>query len=316
MCGCNAASVVDEVATFALGGALAGAGASSAQVWLSSYPVHGYFGESDANRSWASFARQPSVSLLGGSFSLQLSPGDLVTVSTLAGASTPFRGCASNDCASEPPPPTAQGAGSLSFVQLEGAPTAAPGRFMTDVSGAFEIAVDPSRPATTVLAQVASGRPVGAPYDGSRPHSITGDLDTTDADVAADVLLAQADGSAALLGAHVFTFHSATPSTLDAAPGIWLRVARHDAQTLSWALLSGLDDARLPCARKRGRPAARRAARRRELAAAAARCARKQVRWLREHRRRRLAAALQRGRRRLGAARGLLWCRHRQLHAQ
>jgi hypothetical protein len=98
--------------------------------------------------------------------------------------------------------------------------------------------------ALTVLAQVASGRPVGAPYDGSRPHSITGDLDTTDADVAADVLLAQADGSAALLGAHVFTFHSATPSTLDAAPGIWLRVARHDAQTLSWALLSGLDDAR------------------------------------------------------------------------
>ena len=244
LCGCNAASVVDEVATFALGGALAGAGASSAQVWLSSYPVHGFFGESDANRSWASFARQPSASLLGGSFSLQLSPGDLVTVSTLAGASTPFRGCASNDCASEPPPPTAQGAGSLSFVQLEGAPTAAPGRFMTDVSGAFEIAADPSRPATTVLAQVASGRPVGAPYDGTRPHSITGDLDTTDADVAADVLLAQADGSAALLGAHVFTFHSATPSTLDAAPGIWLRVARRDAQTLSWALLSGLDDAR------------------------------------------------------------------------
>ena len=185
------------------------------------------------------------MSVIGGSFSLQLSPGDLVTVSTLASPFVPFRGCASSDCESEPPPPTAQGAGALSFVQLEGAPTAAPGRFMTDVSGAFEIAADPSRPSTTVLAQVASGRPVGAPFEvASRPHSVTGDLDTTDCDVAADVLLAQADGAAALLGAHVFTFHSATPETIDAAPGVWLRVARRDAQTLAWALVAGLDDAR------------------------------------------------------------------------
>jgi hypothetical protein len=59
-----------------------------------------------------------------------------------------------------------------------------------------------------------------------------------------EALLAQADGSAALLGAHVFTFHSATPDTLDAAPGIWARVSRAGAQTLAWALLGGLDDAR------------------------------------------------------------------------
>ena len=60
--------------------------------------------------------------------------------------------------------------------------------------------------------------------------------------MAAEALLAQTDGAAALLGAHIFTFHSATPATLDAAPGVWLRVARASAQSLAWALLAGLDD--------------------------------------------------------------------------
>jgi hypothetical protein len=37
-CGCQSSSIVDEFATFTLGGALAGA-AATAQVWRSSYPV-------------------------------------------------------------------------------------------------------------------------------------------------------------------------------------------------------------------------------------------------------------------------------------
>ena len=70
--------------------------------------------------------------------------------------------------------------------------------------------------------------------------------------MAADVLLAQTDGAAALLGAHVFTLHSSTPETIEAAPGIWLRVARRDALTLAWALVAGLDDARYSAPERAG----------------------------------------------------------------
>ena len=240
LCGCAATSVQDELATFTLAGALAGV-FSTAAVYRSSYPVYGFFGSSDQNRSWAIFERDPALSLAGNTFTLQLSPGDLVTISTAGASVSPFKGCASSDCESDPPPPTAQGAGLISFAAADGVPTFAPGRFMSDINGAFEIVADPSSPGATVLAQASDGRPLG-PYSGARPHTLTGDLDTTDADVAAEALLAQTDGAAALLGAHIFTFHSATPATLDAAPGVWLRVARASAQSLAWALLAGLDD--------------------------------------------------------------------------
>lgn len=232
--------VLDENATFVLDATLAAA-APSAAVWRSRFPFQRSLNDP---RAWTAFHQEPPVSLQpDGSFSLSLTFGDLITVSTLGSPYSPFKGCKSNDCAAEPPPPRAQGALTLSFATPDGVPTAAPGAFMTDISGAFEISADPLGGAATVLTQKAGpGAPIG-PYADYRPHTLTGDIDVTDCDVAVDALLA-ASGSAALLGARVYTFHASDPATLSASPGVWLRISRADAApALEWALLGALDAA-------------------------------------------------------------------------
>ena len=110
---------------------------------------------------------------------------------------------------------------------------------MIDVSGSFEcVSDDPVL--GPALRQMADGKPFG-PYADSRPHSLTGSLDTSD--VMVSVELAVASGQQWLLGARVRPTlgAQANPEAMNVASGFWLALAPR-AGASDWRVVRALDD--------------------------------------------------------------------------
>ena len=234
MAGYMGRSVSDESATFQLQGALATGLVSSVDVWRSCFAT--YLDQAD----WSLFEHVGAVPVAGNAFTVPLQQGCLYSIAnTRPASSAPWLGCADLDCELTPPPPAAAGAQAMTFKDAASCPfPLGPGRLMIDVNGAFECTTDDAV-LGPCLRQTASGAPI-SPFGDVRPHSLTGDLDATDASVSVDVAVAA--GHQALVGARISSGTGAvsSPAAMNAARGLCLSIAPGPG-AVDWAVLSGLD---------------------------------------------------------------------------
>ena len=236
MAGWGPRTVTSESATFTLEGQLLGK-ASQVAVYRSCFSTY------KDDSQWVLLQMVGVVPVAGGgaSFTVDLQAGCLYSI-TSAGAETtrPWLGCEDSDCESTPPPPGPAGDQALSFADADSCPTPlGPGRLMIDVSGSFECVVDDAL--GPCLRQAAQGRPAG-PLADTRPHSLTGDLETQDAMVSVD--MAVASGQQGLLGARVRPAFGALAGAeaMNVASGLWLVLAPRPG-ALAWSIVRALDDA-------------------------------------------------------------------------
>ena len=232
----QAGAVTDEIASFSLGGQLAGSRFASANAWRSCFPTYALSPNVDVGVMQDLGALPISLS----EFSLPLAAGCIYSIhATLAGTVSPWMGCRSFDCESTPPPPAKLGDVALSFTDADSCPAlSGPGKFVVDVTGALECVVDAAL--GPCLQATASGRPISPLGPDTRPHALLGDLDTRDVMVSVDVAVAR--GQAGLVGARIKSRRNRhTADAMNNALGVWL-VLRPGPGAVAWSVITTLDE--------------------------------------------------------------------------
>jgi hypothetical protein len=255
-----ALGVEAEVATFSL---LNSALVPSTGVAYLVYSSFGYGQDSGINVTTFSMpgSAGTAVPISGKSFTVTLNATGMYTVYVSftpcsdAGNNCPWKGqeCSMTTCADRPPMPIAF---PDTRVELLSCAMGTQQWGFVDVNGAFECE-ESFADGRTQLSQTSSGPPIGY-YSDTRPHTLTGDVNTVDMDVAVDVYLPSialdaGSYSPALLGARINPWNLTkkhgilmTPAkAMSYAPGVWLAVGPliPRGTGLHWRLLSALDDA-------------------------------------------------------------------------
>jgi hypothetical protein len=196
-----------ELATFTLGGAFANT--PVAYLWTTCF---GFAGSVNVSFMQGPTTVTPSASAL----TLWLLPNCLYTLTSVAGAG-------------QPPalPPTAVPTGfPLSYADdFSGRAVGAPGKYWSDVNGAFEVVSDPV--AGTALQQKAMSTPITRRNTSWRPHTVLGDANWRDIDFTGTFLLTSRTDVAAF-AVRVNNFNDTAgidgTSGLDDGHGVWLMV--------------------------------------------------------------------------------------------
>ena len=227
------APVHDQSAVFSLAGQLALGRFTSVIVWRTCVPQY-----QRTPVDWALFELVATVPISDNEISLQMTAGCTYSIAaTGPGTISPWSGCSAAHCESTPPPPAKLGDIILTFGDASSCPRlSGPGKYMVDICGSFECVADSAL--GPCLQQTSSGRSIG-PFRGSRPHSLTGDLDSADVVVTVDV--AVASGQAGLLGARIKSAQR-TGQAMELASGLWVAL-QPSPGAIGWALVGDLSDA-------------------------------------------------------------------------
>jgi galactosylceramidase len=173
------------------------------------------------------FLLQPDMPVAAdGSFSLAVAPGELWTLTTVAGMR---KGVV-------PAPPEATPFPRTFADDFDGCAISQEAAYFTDMTGSFECVPAPAPRSGVVMRQSVPMHPVAWRPEEQRPFSLfAADISWTDVDASIDVLLPQA-GDSALLGAR------ANPNCCgrvitgeDLMPGAWLQVGSG-----AWALYNAI----------------------------------------------------------------------------
>ena len=210
-----------ENATFTLTGP--GAGITSLHVFHSTLTA----GTSPSLAAY--YIAQPDVTVTGGVFSIILSPGDLVTVTTVAGG---------NKGAHPASPPSAPFPTTWSD-NFDACPPHQEAAYWADQTGSWEC-VPSGGPRGVVMQQVVPMHPIAWRPDEQRPVSVIGSVKWTDTDIAIDVMMpGGTDG--ALLGAR------ANPNCCtrvitgeDMMPGVWWQVSAGTSKFTVWNAIANV----------------------------------------------------------------------------
>ena len=154
------------------------------------------------------------VPVTGGTFSLDLAPGDIWTLTTRTGGAKGVR---------LPPPPFAPFPGAYAD-NFDTCPLSQEAPYWTDMTGAWECVNSGDASRGVVMRQVVPEHPIAWRPDEQRPVSVLGDINWAAADISVDVRMPAA-GDGALLGVR------ANPNCCgrvitgeDMMPGLWLAV--------------------------------------------------------------------------------------------
>lgn len=201
-------ATTDETAVFTLGGTIAALAAKAGgvlQVWRS----HFTGGTADPGAMFS----HSTVEVVDGSVTVDISVGDLVTLTTLT----------TGNKGAHPAPPSPAPFPLPWSDSFDASPLEGPGKYWSDLNGGFEVAADPDPSHGRVLQQRVPAKPILWLRDDQRPHTVLGDaVSWVDMSMTIDFKLT-APGESAAFGLRCQPVGSQSQQT-DILPGLWVVV--------------------------------------------------------------------------------------------